>query len=139
MSDPNRAGSPNGRRKPDGHPCPAFAGTVTALAQLAGTPHPDAKLLAACDRMGELLDQRDALDSRQGPGAAEGCRAFRRTHSAELDRLYATVTATRAETPTGRQAKAILALRHLPIKGWFWTFVASALQDAASAVDGGQP
>jgi hypothetical protein len=108
---------------------------VAALRALATEPHPDARLLAICDRLTVILDEQDQLWRRTPPGCPVRSDALFRVSelSRESEPLMKELVKRRARTAAGRMAKGEIAARGM-IGGAVWTDLArSALQDYRNA------
>ncbi|MBY0335463.1 MAG: hypothetical protein K2X11_02555 [Acetobacteraceae bacterium] len=116
---------------------PPFPEAVAALGRLAAAPHPDARLLALCDRLGELRDRQGAMRHRTYRGAAKALRAFLAEHAGEMNRLMAEIAELPALTDAGRRAKGELAAAFGPSAGIMGRFVASAFRDFLAQPIGG--
>lgn len=96
---------------------PPHAAIVAQLAALAATPHPDAALIAACDRLTLLVEKREVACRIEGKGSAAIRNAFFRAHYAEMDRLYIAITRMEPRSLLGHQVRAAAALHCVGTKG----------------------
>ena len=109
---------------------------VEALRALAATPHADAELLVACDRLMVLWE----ASHKRFRGDQRKWLAWVRETKPERERLEVLVATTPARTSDGRRAKVELALATTP--GGkpdgvsIWCVPRSALIDALAGMPG---
>jgi hypothetical protein len=110
---------------------------VAALRAPSTTPHPDARLLAICERLAVIFDELDELWRHKRPGYVARSNEL----TSEREPLMRELAQRPARTAAGRQAKGEIASRGM-MGGAVWTDLArSALQDyrnAGQASEGGQ-
>lgn len=102
---------------------------VAALRALTTKPHPDARLLAICDRLAVIWDEQDELWQHQ----QDGYLARSRELSCESEPLMRELANRPARTAEGRLVKGEMAARGM-MGGAVWVSLArSALQDYRNA------
>ena len=84
-------------------------------ARSASAADPDARLIAACDRMEVIQEERKRIWRQKGKGYLQRLRATTQEH----DALEAEIAATPAMSAAGLHAKAQLALGEMPSGGIF--------------------
>lgn len=99
------------------------------LRALTATPHPDARLLVACDRFAVLRDESLRLYRKHERGYMNRIREMR----PEQDALEVEIAKTPARTAAGRRAKADVAFYMLGITGTIAQIAKSTLDDFVNA------
>ncbi|MBV9749388.1 MAG: hypothetical protein JO157_11285 [Acetobacteraceae bacterium] len=101
------------------------SGALADLRALAATPHPDAKLLVACERFTLLKEERERLYRKHERGYMDHVRKM----APEMDALELEIANTPARTAAGRAAKGEAAMCMLSQTGTFAQIARSALRD----------
>lgn len=115
-----------GRAKDAAVPAPA---ALDALRALAATPHPDARLLVACERFTLIWEEVHRLYRKRERGHMDRVRAT----MAEREAIEVEIANTPARTADGRAAKAEAAMHMLGMTGTIALIARSALRDFMNA------